>query len=71
MTVKPGIIGCGIATNQFHWPALEQLEDKFHITAVCNHTLEKAQLFAALAGKAYGTEIARFPCTCPHTHRGS
>lgn len=48
--VKLGVIGCGIAARKLHWPALQRLRDKFEITAVCNHTEEKAKSFAELAG---------------------
>ncbi|MCK6622393.1 MAG: Gfo/Idh/MocA family oxidoreductase [Calditrichaceae bacterium] len=48
--VKLGIIGCGIAARKLHWPALQQMADKFEITAVCNHTEAKAKSFAELAG---------------------
>jgi len=48
--IKLGIIGCGIAARELHLPALQKLEDKFQITAVCNHTIEKAKSFAELAG---------------------
>jgi len=48
--VKLGIIGCGIAARDLHWPALKQLKDKFEITVVCNHTEQKAKTFAELIG---------------------
>ncbi len=48
--VKLAIIGCGIAANELHWPALRTLRDKFEITVVCNNTEEKAVEFAAKAG---------------------
>jgi predicted dehydrogenase len=48
--VKLGIIGCGIATNDLHWPALKEMKDKFEIAMVCNHTEEKAKKFAKTAG---------------------
>ena len=51
--VKLGIIGCGIATRQLHWPALQKLRDKFEITIVCNHTEPKAKSFAEMAGVPY------------------
>lgn len=48
--IKLGIIGCGIAANKLHFPALQELKNKFEISAVCNHTERKAKEFAALAG---------------------
>lgn len=48
--IKLGIIGCGIAARDLHWPALRQLRDEFEITAVCNHTEPKAKEFARLVG---------------------
>ena len=43
-----GVIGCGLATKNLHWPALRQMPDKFQIVAVCNRTPEKAQEFARM-----------------------
>lgn len=48
--VKLGIIGCGIAARDLHWPALRKLRDKFEITVVCNHTEPKAREFSQLVG---------------------
>ena len=48
--IKLGIIGCGIATKELHWPALQKLKDKFEITMVCNHTEPKAKDFARIVG---------------------
>ena len=48
--IKLGIIGCGIAANDLHWPALRQMQDKFKITMVCNHTEQKAKAFAKVVG---------------------
>lgn len=55
-----GIIGCGIAANDLHWPAIDILRDKFEITAVCNHTEEKAKLFSKKTGEAYLKDIPFF-----------
>ncbi|MCI0493948.1 Gfo/Idh/MocA family oxidoreductase [candidate division KSB1 bacterium] len=49
--VKLGIIGCGIAARELHFPALQRLKNKFEITVVCNHTEPKAKSFAELAGR--------------------
>ncbi|MFQ5676491.1 MAG: Gfo/Idh/MocA family protein, partial [bacterium] len=48
--IKLGIIGCGIAANELHWPALKNLQDKFQITMVCNNTGKKARAFAQRVG---------------------
>lgn len=48
--MKLGIIGCGIAANHLHWPALQKLEDKFKVTVVCNNTEPKARAFAEMVG---------------------
>lgn len=48
--IKLGIIGCGIAAQTLHWPALQKLTDKFKITAVCNRTEEKAKRFVEMIG---------------------
>ena len=50
--IKLGIIGCGLAANDIHWPALQKMKDKFDITMVCNHTEQKAKQFAKLVGGA-------------------
>ncbi len=50
--VKLGIIGCGIAARELHWPALKKMADRFKIAVVCNHTEAKAKSFAELAGGA-------------------
>ena len=51
--VKLGIIGCGIAANKLHWPALQKLRDEFEIVLVCNNTEPKAQAFAEKVGAPY------------------
>jgi predicted dehydrogenase len=48
--VKLGIIGCGIAANKLHWPALKEMKNKFEIVCVCNHTKQKAKDFAGTIG---------------------
>lgn len=48
--IKLGIIGCGLAAEHLHLPALQKLSGKFKITQVCNHTEPKARRFAKLAG---------------------
>jgi predicted dehydrogenase len=48
--LRLGIIGCGLATKNLHWPVLRQMPGKFRVVAVCNHTPEKAREFARIAG---------------------
>lgn len=48
--VKLGVIGCGIAAKDLHWPGLKQLKEKFEIIKVCNYTEEKAKEFAQIVG---------------------
>ncbi len=48
--IKLGIIGCGIAARKLHYPALQELKNKFEITAVSNHTEKKAKEFSSLTG---------------------
>ncbi|MCH7886428.1 MAG: Gfo/Idh/MocA family oxidoreductase [Candidatus Marinimicrobia bacterium] len=48
--LKLGIIGCGIAAKALHYTALRELQDKFTITAVCNHTEPKAREFSEMVG---------------------
>ena len=48
--IKLGIIGTGLAARDLHWPALQQLAQKFDIAVVCNHTEPKAKKFAQLVG---------------------
>ena len=45
-----GVIGCGIAAHDLHWPALRDMKDKFKIIAVCNHTEPKAKAFSETVG---------------------
>ena len=48
--VKLGLIGCGIAATELHWPALEQLRDKFELVAICNNSEAKAKQFSQMVG---------------------
>ena len=48
--VKLGIIGCGIATRELHWPAIKKLDNYFEIVAVCNRTESKAKQFSKIVG---------------------
>lgn len=48
--IKLGIIGTGLAAKILHLPALKRLSEKFEITAICNHTDQKAKEFSELVG---------------------
>ena len=48
--IKLGIIGCGLAAKNLHYPALKELKDKFEVTAVSNHTEPKAKEFSSILG---------------------
>ena len=48
--IRLGIIGCGIAARELHWPALKEMKDRFDIRMVCNHTEPKAQTFSDMVG---------------------
>ena len=42
--LRLGIIGTGVAARILHWPALEQLSDRFQIVAVANRSHDKGWL---------------------------
>ena len=44
--LRLGVIGTGMAWDKLHYPALQQLSDKYEITAVCNKTVDKAERVA-------------------------
>ncbi|TJZ67141.1 Gfo/Idh/MocA family protein [Chitiniphilus eburneus] len=48
--VRLGLIGCGVAARELHWPALRQVGDAVQLVAVCNRTADKARALAELAG---------------------
>ncbi len=50
-----GIIGAGLAVQKLHWPALVQLPDLFHVAAVADIHLDRAQQIAALTGAPLAT----------------
>lgn len=58
--VRLGIVGCGIAARELHFPALVQLTDKFEITAVTSRRRERAEDFASMVKDALGYEPAVF-----------
>lgn len=55
LPIRLGVIGCGLATRNLHWPALRKMPDKFQIVAVCNRTPEKAREFAQMVGISTGS----------------
>ena len=50
--IKLGIIGVGMAWERLHYPAMQRLEDKFEIVAVCDKDMERAKVI----GKKLGLE---------------
>ena len=44
--IRLGIIGTGMAWERLHWPAIQELGDKYQVVAVCNRTKEDAVNFA-------------------------
>ena len=48
--IKLGMIGCGIAARNLHFPALQHLQSKFEIRMVCNNSESKAKTFSDLVG---------------------
>ncbi|MFW6363595.1 MAG: Gfo/Idh/MocA family protein [Spirochaeta sp.] len=55
-----GIIGCGLAANDLHYPALDALKHRIRVRAVCNRSPRKAEDFAARLSKLYGEEVPWF-----------
>ncbi|KGE71198.1 Gfo/Idh/MocA family protein [Spirochaeta lutea] len=55
--VRLGLLGCGIAARDLHWPAIKALKDEFRVTRVCNHTPGKAESMAALLESEYGSPV--------------
>ncbi|WP_255987674.1 Gfo/Idh/MocA family protein [Chitinolyticbacter albus] len=48
--LRIGLLGCGVAARELHWPALRKLSGRMQLVAVCNRTGAKAQAFADLVG---------------------
>ncbi|NLM97858.1 MAG: Gfo/Idh/MocA family oxidoreductase [Halanaerobiaceae bacterium] len=44
--IRLGVIGAGMAWERLHWPAIQELGDKYEIAALCNRTRDKALDFA-------------------------
>ncbi|MGH2354149.1 MAG: Gfo/Idh/MocA family protein [Chloroflexota bacterium] len=45
-----GVIGTGLAVEKLHWPALQQMPDRFQIVAFADHTRAQGERFAAYSG---------------------
>lgn len=52
--IRLGIVGCGIAARDLHFPALRELTDKFEITALTSRTKEHAENFAKMVFDTLG-----------------
>jgi predicted dehydrogenase len=48
--VKVGIIGCGLAAANLHWPAYQKMPDLFEVAIVCDSVGQRAREFASLVG---------------------
>lgn len=48
--LRIGLLGCGVAARELHWPALQKLLGQIQLVAVCNRTGAKAQAFADVVG---------------------
>ncbi|MCX8132270.1 MAG: Gfo/Idh/MocA family oxidoreductase [Clostridia bacterium] len=44
--IRLGVIGTGLAWERLHYPAIQELGDKYEIVALANRTVEDAQNFA-------------------------
>lgn len=44
--IRLGVIGTGMGWNRLHWPAIQKLQDKYEVTALCNRTKSDALDFA-------------------------
>ena len=49
-SIRLGIIGTGLAVELLHWPALQQMADKFRVTAFSNRGRANAERFSAYSG---------------------
>lgn len=52
--IRLGIVGCGIAARELHFPALKELTDKFEIAVVTTRTKAHAENFARLVFETLG-----------------
>ncbi|WHH57441.1 Gfo/Idh/MocA family oxidoreductase [Petroclostridium sp. X23] len=44
--IRMGVIGTGMAWERLHWPAMQQLSDRYEVVALCNRTKSDAENFA-------------------------
>jgi len=44
--IKLAVIGTGMAWERLHWPAIQQMLDKYEVVALCNKTKSDAETFA-------------------------
>ncbi len=44
--IRLAVIGTGMAWGKLHWPAIQELSDRYEIVAVCNRTKSDAENFA-------------------------
>lgn len=48
--IKVGVIGTGMAWEKLHWPAFQELADRFEIRAVCDVNRERAETWGRKLG---------------------
>jgi predicted dehydrogenase len=48
--LRLGIIGTGLAVEKLHWPALNQMPDRYRVTAFANRGRDNAERFAGYSG---------------------
>ncbi|HHY83613.1 MAG TPA: Gfo/Idh/MocA family oxidoreductase [Clostridiales bacterium] len=48
--IRLAVIGTGLAWERLHWPAIQELKDKYEIAALCNRTRSDAEKFADSIG---------------------
>jgi predicted dehydrogenase len=44
--IRLAVIGTGMAWERLHWPAIQQMLDKYEVVALCNRTKNDAETFA-------------------------
>jgi len=44
--IRLAVIGTGMAWERLHWPAIQELGDKYEVVALCNRTKKDAENFA-------------------------
>jgi predicted dehydrogenase len=58
--IRLGIIGTGLIVTAKHWPALSVLQGTFHVTALANRTLARAEALADAVDAATGFRPATY-----------